>query len=98
LEKEIERWKLVGNLIGAHMQSGDGEVGYGLGARYDFTHEFAGGLEAQGSFTDSEDGHELVVGAYFEPNESVTFKFGIGPSINSDAVGFVGRFGVVWRF
>jgi hypothetical protein len=97
LEKEIARWKLVGNLIGQHEQGGHNDVGYGIGARYDVNEMFACGFEAQGPFTNG-DRHELLIGAYFEPKEFITLKLGAGPSINGEGAGVVVRFGVVWRF
>src|SRR5205823_491223 len=58
VETEISRWKLVGNLLGERQQGGDSDIGYAVGARYDFSDQFAFGFEAQGPFT-NDDRHEL---------------------------------------
>lgn len=89
--------KLVLNVINLVPEKGKPAWGYGAGLRHSFNHTWAVGLEAQGDFGDANE-HELVLGGYFSPIHTATFKLGVGCGLTEESADFSLRTGLVWRF
>ncbi|MEP6699127.1 MAG: hypothetical protein ABJB09_05285 [Verrucomicrobiota bacterium] len=97
LESGFGKHKAVANIIGAHENGKRSEAAYAAGYRYEFTDQFAGGIEGQGPIT--ADGiHEAILGLYYEPTERITLKLGVGSVFDRDDVHLIARLGTVFRF
>lgn len=98
LEADLtEQDKLLVNIISLIPEEGSPAWGYGVGVRHSFNAAWAVGLEAQGDFGDANE-HELVLGGYFSPVHSITFKLGVGHGLTDESPDLTVRGGFVWRF
>ncbi len=89
--------RLIGNLIGIAGGGGDYAFGYSLGLRRQFSHEWAGGLEAIGDFNTNGD-HQVLAGVYWTPIHECTVRLGMGTGIGAGAKDFSLHGGITWRF
>lgn len=92
-----EKTKAVANLISLIEDGGDAHWGYAAGVRTKVAKQVAVGVEAIGDF-ESDGWHELVLGTYVEPMETLTFKVGIGFGLTEETPDFVLRSGLILRF
>lgn len=96
-EVDLGKTKIVANLLSLVADGDDAAWGYAVGARHKVTKEVALGMEALGDF-DSNGWHELVAGAYIEPNHLLTFKIGVGFGLTEATPDFTLRTGLTYRF
>lgn len=89
--------RLLTNFIAFFPDEGNAALGYGIGIRHSFNHDFGIGLELSGDLS-THRYHEAVFGVYYSPVHSMTLKFGIGQGLNSFSSDLSLRTGLVWRF
>ena len=88
---------IVLNLINVTPENGNAVWGYATGYRHSFSHALSVGIEGMGDFGEANE-HELILGAYFSPTHSFTFKLGVGHGLTSSSPDFSLRGGMLWRF
>lgn len=97
LENGSDATKWAGNLIYAHEQGGDSDVGAALGFRHEIGSGWAMGMEGQSSVRRAA-GAQLLAGAYYEHGQAWALKLGLGGERSEDGhvtpvahIGFVLR-------
>lgn len=97
VEKGSDATKWGGNLIYAHEQGGDNDVGAALGFRHEIQSGWAVGMEGQSSFQRSA-GAQLLAVAYYEHGQGWALKLGLGGERGEDAhVTPMAHVGLVFR-
>ncbi len=77
----------------------DGEVrwGYAVGARYEFTNDIGGSIEAIGDFR-ADGKHQVFASAWWEPSPGVVLRLGAGAGLSEKAEDFTLLSGLVYEF
>ncbi len=92
-----ENTRILTNFIAFFPDDSNAALGYGIGIRHSFNHDFAIGAEVSGDLS-THRYQEAVLGVYYSPIHSMTLKFGIGHGLNSFSSDLSLRTGLVWRF
>lgn len=91
-----EKLGLVFNLLNTFHES-KARWGYATGARYEFTEETGGSIEAIGDFQNGGK-HQLFASAWWEPVEGIVLRSGVGFGLSRRSEDFTLLTGLVFEF
>jgi len=96
---QLRGFLVAANVLASEEQTSGADVqwGYTAGLRHALGGRgWAWGLEAQGDL-EGDDGHEGLLGLYYEPSQAFAFNVGLGAGFGDSELDYAVRTSLVWR-